>query len=69
MKTGITLRMDPETGLLEIESSGGKLSLSQLEAALVYITLKKTLGIRGRFLLWRMRRKLRTVASNPEMEC
>ena len=69
MQTGITLRMDPETGLLEIESSGGKLSLSQLEAALVYITLKKTLGIRGRFLLWRMRRKLRTVASNPETEC
>ena len=61
--------MDPETGLLEIESSGGKLSLSQLEAALVYITLKKTLGLRGRFLLWRMRGKLRTVASNPELEC
>ena len=61
--------MDPETGLLEIESSGGKLSLSQLEAALVYVSLKKTLGLRGRFLLWRIRRKLRTVASNQETEC
>ena len=56
--------MDPETGLLEIESSGGKLSLSQLEAALVYITLKKTLGIRGRFLLWKMRKQLHTNTSN-----
>ena len=61
--------MDPETGLLEIESSGGKLSLSQLEAALVYITLKKTLGIRGRFLLWRMRKQLKMAASNPKIEC
>ena len=56
--------MDPETGLLEIESSGGKLSLSQLEAALVYITLKKTLGLRGRFLLWKMRKQLHTNTSN-----
>ena len=64
----ITLNMDSETGLLEIISSGGKLSLSQTEAAILYVVLRKTLGLRGRFLLWRMRRKLRTVASNSETE-
>lgn len=69
MKTGITLRLDPETGLLEIEASGGKLSLSQLEAALVYITLKKTLGIRGRYKLWKMRKQLLSVVSNTNSEC
>ena len=58
MSTGITLTIDSETGLMEIGASGGKLWLSQMEAALVYITLRKTLGIRGRFLLWRMRKKL-----------
>ena len=69
MKTGITLRLDPETGLLEVEASGGKLSLSQLEAALVYITLKKTLGIRGRYKLWKMRKQLLSVVSNTNSEC
>ncbi len=58
MSTGITMTIDSETGLMEIRASGGKLWLSQMEAALVYITLRKTLGIRGRFLLWRMRKKL-----------
>ena len=69
MKTGITLRMDPETGLLEIETSGGKLALSQLEAALIYITLRKTLGVRGRFKLWRMRKQLFSVVSNSNSNC
>ena len=65
----ITLNMDSETGLIEIVSSGGKLSLSQTEAAILYVILRRTLGIRGRFLLWRMRKKLKTVASDSEMGC
>ena len=66
MDGAITLSIDSETGLMEIETSGGKLLLSQLEAALIYITLRKTLGIRGRFKLWRMRKQLRTKVSNTE---
>lgn len=64
MKSAVTLSMDPETGLVEIETSGGKLPLTQMEAALIYYTLRKTLGVRGRFRLWRMRKQLRTKFSN-----
>ena len=69
MEGAITLSMDSDTGLMEIEVSGGKLLLSQLEAALIYITLRKTLGIRGRFKLWRMRKQLKTSTSNTNQEC
>ena len=47
-----------DTGLMEIRSSGGNLALSQIELAMVYLILRKSLGIRGRFRLWRMKRQL-----------
>ena len=52
----ITVAIDKETGLLEIISSGGTLSVTQTEAAALYTILKKALGLRGRFLIWRKRR-------------
>jgi len=69
MRSAVTLSIDQETGLLEIEASGGKLSLSQMEAALIYYTLRKTLGLRGRFKLWMMRKKLQTKVSNSNTDC
>ncbi len=55
----LTIRFSEETGLLEIVSSGGSLSVSQTEAAALYTILKKALGFRGRFALWRHRRMFR----------
>jgi len=60
MKSAVTLNIDPETGLLEIVTSGGKLLLTQMEAALIYYSLSKTLGVRGRFKLWMLRKHLHT---------
>ena len=47
-------------------TSGGSVMLTQLEAGLLYNLLGKLLGFRGRFKLWRMRKKLFTVASNVD---
>lgn len=58
----LTVRYSKETGLLEIVSSGGTLSVSQTEAAALYTILRKAFGFRGRFSLWLHRRKFRTVA-------
>ena len=69
MESAITLSIDSNTGLMAIETSGGKLLLSQLEVALIYITLRKTLGLRGRFKLWRMRKQLMTTMSNLNQGC
>lgn len=52
----VTVSYDEETGLLNIQTSGGTLSLSQTETGALYIILKKALGWRGRFTLWRHRR-------------
>ena len=69
MKTGITISIDPETGMIEMETSGGKLTMTHLEAGLIYLTLKKMLGIRGRFLLWKMRKQLSSVSgTGPNSE-
>ena len=54
----ISLVQHNETGLMEIISSGGNLALSQIELAMVYLILRKSLGIRGRVRLWRMKKKL-----------
>ena len=55
----VSMLFDPETGLLEINCSGSSVMLTQLEVALVYTLLKKSLGLRGRFLVWRMRKKIK----------
>ena len=52
----VTLDYNNETGLIDVISSGGRLSLSQTELAALYIILRKALGIRGRFLLWKRRK-------------
>ena len=52
----ITVTIDQKTGLLEIISSGGTLSVTQTEAAALYTILRKALGLRGRFLIWRKRK-------------
>lgn len=54
----VSLVFYKDTGLVEIKSSGGNLSLTQMEMAMVYTMLKKSLGFRGRFKLWRMRKRL-----------
>ena len=59
----MTIRHDPETGLIEVISSGGAISLSQTEAAALYTLLRRALGIRGRFMLWRHRRMFSGIVS------
>ncbi len=62
----ISIVFHEDTGLLEMRTSGGSVMLTQLEAGLLYNLLGKLLGFRGRFKLWRMRKKLFTVASNVD---
>lgn len=52
----VTVSYEEETGLLIINTSSGSLSLSQTETGALYIILKKALGLRGRFALWKNRR-------------
>ena len=59
----VSLIFHNDTGLLEIQCSGASVMLTQLEAALVYTLLRKTLGLRGRFLIWRMRKKIKCAQS------
>lgn len=47
----MTIRYDPETNLIELESSNGELSITQSEAGALYILLKKALGFKGRLKL------------------
>ena len=53
----LTVRYDEETGLVELISSGGTISLTKTEIGGLYILLKSILGWRGRFTLWRKRRE------------
>ena len=48
----MTIRYDPETKLIELESSNGELSITQSEAGALYILLKKALGFKGRLKLF-----------------
>ena len=57
----LTISYHDDTGLIDIITSGGTLSISQTEAAALYMTLKKMLGLRGRFLLWRKKRFFKEV--------
>ena len=59
MSQEVSMSFDTETGLLEISCSGSSVMLTQLEVALVYTLLKKSLGLRGRFIIWRMRKKIK----------
>ena len=52
----VTVVYNEDTGLLDIQTSGGTLSLSQTETGALYIILKKALGWKGRLTLWRHRR-------------
>ena len=64
----VTVIFHNDTGLLELRSSGSSMMLTQLEAALIYTLLKKSLGFRGRFMLWRLRKNFRSssVEAGPE---
>lgn len=55
----LTISFDPETNLINLESSGGTLALSQTEASALYIVLRKALGFKGRFKLF-LKRKMFT---------
>ena len=57
----LTVRYDEETGLIDLISSSGTISLSKTEIGGLYILLKRILGIRGRFTLWRKRRAFKQV--------
>lgn len=52
----VSLNYDENTGLITIRSSGGDITMSQTEVAGLYVILHKTLGLRGRFQIWRKRR-------------
>ena len=52
----ITISLNEETGLLDIMTSGGTLSVSQTEAGALYMILRDLLGLKGRFMLWRKRK-------------
>ena len=57
----LTVRYDEETGLIDLISSSGTISLSKTEIGGLYILLKKVLGVRGRFALWRRRKAFKQV--------
>lgn len=59
----MTISYDPESRMIEILSSGGKLAVTQNEAAALYTLLKKALGLKGRFMLWRNRRMFSSTSS------
>ena len=52
----MTIRFNPETKLIELESSDGTLSMSQTEAGALYLLLRKALGRKGRMKLFMKRR-------------
>ena len=52
----LTIAYNPETNLIEVESSGGTISLSQTEATALYLVLRKALGFKGRVRLFMKRR-------------
>ena len=52
----LTIRYDEETGLIDLTTSSGTISLNKTEIGALYILLKKVLGFRGRFYVWRKRR-------------
>ena len=52
----MTIRFNPETSLIEIESSGGTLAMSQTEAGALYLLLRRALGRKGRAKLFMKRR-------------
>ncbi len=64
----VTVIFHNDTGLLELRSSGSSMMLTQLEAALIYTLLKKSLGLRGRFMLWRLRKNFRSSSVEAEPE-
>lgn len=55
----VTVVFDESTGLLNVQTSGGTISVSQTEAGALYMILRKALGWRGRLALWRCRRSFR----------
>ena len=55
----VSMIFHEDTGLLELQCSGSSVFLTHLEAALVYTMLKKSFGLRGRYLIWKMRRKIK----------
>ena len=55
--SSISVVFHTDTGLIELVSPGGSMMLTELEAALLYTVLCKSLGIRGRFRLWRIKNK------------
>ena len=57
----LTVRYDEDTGLIDLISASGTISLSKTEIGGLYILLKKMLGIRGRFASWRKRKAFRQV--------
>ena len=52
----LTITYNPETNLIDLESAGGMISLSQTEAGALYLLLRKALGRKGRFKLFMKRR-------------
>ena len=52
----VTIRYEEETGLINLITSGGTITLTKTEMGALYILLKKVLGIRGRFYVWTKRR-------------
>lgn len=57
----VTVTYNEETELLEIQSSGGTIAMSQTEVAGLYKVLCDILGWRGRFTIWRKRRLFRKI--------
>ena len=59
MSEEVSMIFHPDTGLLEVQCSGSSIMMTQLELALFYTMLKKSLGFRGRYMIWKMRRKIK----------
>ena len=57
----LTIDYDEDTGLINLRTSGGTLSMTQTEVAGLYIILRNILGIKGRFLLFLKRRSFSKV--------
>lgn len=52
----LTMKYDEQTGLMELITSSGSISLNKTEVGALYVLLKNVLGFRGRLLVWRKRR-------------
>ena len=52
----LTISFDPETNLINLESSGGTLALTQTEASALYVVLGRALGWKGKVKLFLKRR-------------